>query len=733
MASPFSLRPWPIGDKKPKNLGEFIARINTERGGFRNVTEAKLRDEIAAQENGHAEARSAEDSADDDDGDDDEDDDEDSGADKSTNAVAARDEFLRHIEFAHQTAMLSLDFVSLLLSKETPVQAGTTLSSALRDLVGIGTLGASKLKESNVTDARRQDDLAVAKGWRVMGIDNMVDSIVASAEKLEKEMELETKYWADVLSVSESNWAVCALPQERHTLGVRFGFAESASEFRNSSIAPLRRNGDGTARLDLGRIGGGSQRIRVTVKKNGVIVDQSPLPARLPEDAPLKHRVLEARNTIFHQELWYQLNREARTLLSSNVYSDASCISWKQGPETEMIFTLEDLAEPDRAHERLSDVDCSCTAFYTYMQFLLFQGHQQNYYKRSTIPHVPSSRATPPYAILRALIANAEYFRDYKVMYDFLDDLVATLRRAGVSTASCTLATQPLGPMLRGLPTRNAKMELNLINYLAGRLESSFELTITPAARIFIRARIVLNVYTGMAFGISLTPFPPPTASASPSSSSTSLPPPAAPVADGAKRNSSSSSSNSNNNNPAPANDAAAAAKAREEERRKNPLAAAYPPFDLVQDPYPYPSVGEAVYYVRQAAIRAVAQHLAETAGPRLGRGDVERAETVRGPGVAARDDEREARVDLVAGPADGRLTLVLDAAAAPGHPQPLSLPPEPFLPAPAPAAKTRWTWRADRGDDSGDGAVEALVRVLQGPRPSAPLSAFGAAAAAGL
>lgn len=50
--SSFALRPLPYGDRKPKNLGEFIARINAERGGFRSVTEETLRKEIETQDNG---------------------------------------------------------------------------------------------------------------------------------------------------------------------------------------------------------------------------------------------------------------------------------------------------------------------------------------------------------------------------------------------------------------------------------------------------------------------------------------------------------------------------------------------------------------------------------------------------------------------------------------------------------------------------------------------------------
>lgn len=88
-ASPFSLRPWPIGDKKPKNLGEFIARVNAERGGFRNVTEAQLREEIAAQENGHVEVERSSDE---------EEEEEESDADKGKNVMEAREEVLKNLE-----------------------------------------------------------------------------------------------------------------------------------------------------------------------------------------------------------------------------------------------------------------------------------------------------------------------------------------------------------------------------------------------------------------------------------------------------------------------------------------------------------------------------------------------------------------------------------------------------------------------------------------------------------
>lgn len=92
--------------------------------------------------------------------------------------------------------------------------------------MGLGTLGADKIHISRVTEAQKQDSKRIAKGWKVQSLNNAVDSILASATRLEKEIELETKYWEQVLAVSENGWAICRLPNEKHTLGVRFGFSE---------------------------------------------------------------------------------------------------------------------------------------------------------------------------------------------------------------------------------------------------------------------------------------------------------------------------------------------------------------------------------------------------------------------------------------------------------------------------------------------------------------------------
>lgn len=65
-------------------------------------------------------------------------------------------------------------------------------------------------------------------GWHILSVEETRDSAKKAAEVLQTEVEKEAKYWEDVLTVVESGWSVCRLPQERQTLGVKFGFNEGA-------------------------------------------------------------------------------------------------------------------------------------------------------------------------------------------------------------------------------------------------------------------------------------------------------------------------------------------------------------------------------------------------------------------------------------------------------------------------------------------------------------------------
>ncbi|POS80819.1 mediator of RNA polymerase II transcription subunit 17 [Diaporthe helianthi] len=512
-AQSFVLRPVPQSDRRPKNLGEFIARINADRG-FRNVTEESLRKDLEAEveANGVLESKEVDmangDGSGGDGGDGAQDADDEDGGDR----VAIEDlnqavlDVRQHAEMAHQNAMLALDFVSLLITKENPRPAQDTVSPALRDLVGIGSLGADKLAASNVTPQRLLDSKLVATGWKLTDIDRTVNSVLTSASRLQKEISVETKYWAEVLAVSEKGWAVTRVPSEPETLGVRYGFSEAAPGFRNTSLAPMRRGDDGTVDLDCGKMLGESQRLLVTFEKNHRIVGRSSLPRPLPQDAPLEERVLEARNTIFAQELWHEMNREGRLLQAYGIRLENEALSHTLGDGTRIVFSLQPLeqAVEEGASEALPE-DHRAESLSSALHQLLSYAHRINNQRRSRADskNRDQSTTTPPYPLLRPVLANLQHETSIDDATRFISDLSTILHSAGISTVNFRL-TEP--PISLDLASTNGSPSEALIQALFGPLELQYEFNITPESRILIHGKTVMGNTIATAYHVSVLP-----------------------------------------------------------------------------------------------------------------------------------------------------------------------------------------------------------------------------------
>ncbi|KAL5596565.1 uncharacterized protein BROUX77_007249 [Berkeleyomyces rouxiae] len=439
---PFGLRPWPTesSNRSPKTVSDFIARANAQvAGGFKALSEESLMTKSQSRN----ETSSPQDKAEDVDMDASEDDEEEQD-DEEKDPMAIKMEIMRKIDHAHNCAMITLDFVSLLLTKESPVQAGATLTPGLREMVGIGTLGSTKMVESNVSAERIQDDSQVSLGWTLMDIDKISAAAKKSAITLKREIFKESKYWESVISVSEGGWAVCRLPNERHTLGVKFGFTEANPQFRNSSLAPMRRADDGSARLDLGKLGGVSQRLLVSLEENNVIIGRSALPDPVPEDASLGAHVLEARNTIFAQELWHELLIESRHLLSYGVNRERSRIVYLTPTGRKVILELVNVNDVTRERGPLSH-DETANTINTTLSLLLSYAHRQTEHLRSRPfpPYQTPKRNMGNHDLLRPIIARELYRKAFIECTQYVGAMVKTLRNAGFSESQFIVLASP--------------------------------------------------------------------------------------------------------------------------------------------------------------------------------------------------------------------------------------------------------------------------------------------------
>ena len=77
-----------------------------------------------------------------------------------------------------------------------------------------------------MSELEKQNEKLASIGWRMKSLNSTADSLLQSASRLEEEVEKEARYWSQALAVKEKGWSLSRLPRKKHTLGVRYGFAE---------------------------------------------------------------------------------------------------------------------------------------------------------------------------------------------------------------------------------------------------------------------------------------------------------------------------------------------------------------------------------------------------------------------------------------------------------------------------------------------------------------------------
>lgn len=347
-------------------------------------------------------------------------------------------------------------------------------------------------------------------------MDQASEALDVTHKQLRAEMRREERYWAEVLAVRDKGWTLSRVPGQQRMLRVKVGFSESAPDLKARSFAPLRRIKNGQVALDLTDLGTPSA-VVVTLKKIGLggqeTIGRSPLATRLSDAAPLESRLFEARNTVYAQELWHELCREARTMIAHDVVFRDNAIAFPAGADTKGIISLEPLYPPPAArmsaaakakqaaaatHDpQLNEV---AAGLVTSLQLLLAHGHRDHYRQRSMPP--PPTDSVPPkptYYMLRCIVANLKYEKGIEHIASYLSDVCSILHGVGIDGSSFQLCETPISTSL--LPSSAAKAHFqqqqqqlpsaseSFCNAFLAPREFSFEYTITEQVRILVRCR----------------------------------------------------------------------------------------------------------------------------------------------------------------------------------------------------------------------------------------------------
>lgn len=445
------LRPALVKNDRPDTLPVDIAQINNQWGSFRDVNEEVLRSKIIEED--------ALEGAPPEEGEGQEGSDVDSTerleqlykrrADITQFAMSVNSLSLAYLwelrltqsnRQAHMETMFALDFVSLLLSKHAPRQADTSMSAFLKQVAPLGSLNSEVVNSSPKPESATKDISVVSRGWRIQNFDAAANKLLNAATRLEGEIASETRYWNEVLAIKDNGWKVCRLPRERQALGVQYGFLEATPVFRDRGLASLRRAEDGSLLLDKGLMPSGSRFVRVRVKQGSqVLTSSKPSGQTSTSDQSIEHRILQARDSVFEEELFHELVREARSMASCGVTTRENLIRVPASDELEIQLDLGDANEESLQSDQKSSQQNSVLAdgIAHSIRLLLTFAHRQNLRRRTQVPPplTPKRRPNPEYHLLRPTLAYIQHLSHVRWLEQFFSDIVNVLRSSGLEVS----------------------------------------------------------------------------------------------------------------------------------------------------------------------------------------------------------------------------------------------------------------------------------------------------------
>ncbi|KAF7511493.1 hypothetical protein GJ744_004081 [Endocarpon pusillum] len=411
--------------KDDDSLQSRIFQINSQKGAFRNITEASLREGIRSgkQQDGQDTSMAGV---------------EDSEAEQPENQyetiIKRREEMMQQLRRAQNDTLMSLDFISLLLSKHAPNTAKSTMSPTLQAAVPIETLDARIMKYTAPTPSEARSAELVSRAYKLQGFSDVADKILVAASRLEDEATKEQQYWEQILSIKRKGWAISKVPRDPRTLGVHFGFRDAAPFFRNRGFAALRRDADGGLRLDHGAVPSRPVAVQVSILRNGRNCGSSAIsPSHMATKEAIDEQILQARNTLYEEELFFELGREARSLANQGATMSSKQIRMPVDEQTQLQIDLINSDHHSSSNIAAGSDQQLADGIAISLRILLAHAHEQNLRRRSQPPPPMTlkSRPIPEYALLRPIIAHLQHRNHVKSLTNFLQTITQPLKSAG--------------------------------------------------------------------------------------------------------------------------------------------------------------------------------------------------------------------------------------------------------------------------------------------------------------
>lgn len=255
--------------------------------------------------------------------------------------------------------------------------------------------------------------------------------------------------------------------------------------------------------------------VRVRVKDRGQFTGSSTLHRPSSSATELiEGRILQARDTVYEEELFHELVREARTMAGHGVTMRQGLIQLSGTDEQEILVDLVDAEPnplPDEPEVTSHQDDGLANAVSHAVHILLAFSHRQNLRRRMQIPQPLSHkrRHTPEHQLLRPIIAYLQHTSHVRWLESFLRDTYHVLKTARIN---CTYTSTHFSSVDLTRENRPMPKVEALVEEFLGPLESTFSGTLATPENSF-NVKIHTNLFppfhgTHYDIGIILPQYP---------------------------------------------------------------------------------------------------------------------------------------------------------------------------------------------------------------------------------
>lgn len=349
-------------------------------------------------------------------------------------------EYLQTLQQHANDLFQLLDATSLMLSG-TSAAAVTTVSPDLLRVAPVGSLTARMIhpKEPSKDLRTRAQEISVSR--RVQRYSTNASSLMAASARLDEESDRQQKYWQRMSDLKNSKFPVSRVPNQEGTIVVHYGCADSAPRFRARGMSVVRQDSNGEVIFDRSGESLHPRTLSVRISRNGRITGVcTDMISSTSVASDLDREIRHAQETLFLDELWDELSREARALVNFGVAvrSDSVKLTISPGGGFDTTIEVELLYSAQKPNDKsnLYQLDDELAEFVrSSLNLLLLAEHEKRHRARSDQPPAPLTtqpRASTEAAILRPLMTKLRHSIEVHEVKQVTNALEAILSAAGL-------------------------------------------------------------------------------------------------------------------------------------------------------------------------------------------------------------------------------------------------------------------------------------------------------------